>query len=146
MPAGDVVQQVWWSQWALPVHMWEAKAVTIDFFPGRLKDSCWHNGARVILRVSVSKQSHQEACNPSWRFTVNFLTNFLPQFSASKLPYPGEQRVLSACSVAMPFRTPQVPCSPLEPSCFLVQTVLHLQQKLQCKGLSIGWGFRNTTH
>lgn len=148
MPAGDVVQQVWWSQWAQPVCMWEAKAVIIDFFfsPGTLKDSCWSNGVCMSC-VSVSKQSHQEAYNLSCKFTLNFLANFLPQFPALKLPYPREQRVLSTFSeVAMPFR--DTPCSlqSLGASCFLVQNVLHLQQKLQCKGLIISWDFKNTTH
>lgn len=116
------------------------------FFPGWLKDSCLHK-AVCMSGVSVSKQSHQEAYNPSCRFTVNFLADFLPQFPALKLPYPWDQGVLSAFSeVATPFRDNPGCLQSLGISCSLVQNVFHLQQKLQCKGLSIGWEFKNTTH
>lgn len=146
------MQQVWWSHWVQPVHTWEAKAVTIDFFPREAQGFMLGTKGLVwfcMPCVSVSKQSHQEAYNPSCRFTVNFLANFLLQFPALKLPYSQEQKVLSACSeVAMPFRDTSGSLQSLGTSCFQVKNFwfLHMQQKLQCKGLSVGWDFRNITH
>lgn len=149
MPAGDVVQQVWWSQWAQPAHMWEAKAKTIDFFTGRLKDSCWHNGACLVLHVLCVcfKTKSPRGMQPFLEVYCEFPSQFPSHFPTLKLPYPWEQRVLSACSeVAMPFRDTPGSLQSLGARCFLVQDALDLQQKLQCKGLSIRWDFRNTTH
>lgn len=94
MPAGDVVQQVWSSQWAQPAHMWEAKAVTIDFFTGRLKDSCWHNGACLVLQVLCVcfKTKSPRGMQPFLEVYCEFPSQFpspLPYFEAT-LPLRAE--------------------------------------------------------
>lgn len=145
MPAGDVVQQVWWSQWAQPVCMWEAKAETIDFFPRVAEGFMFAQWGLYVWCVCFKTKSSR-GIKPFLQVYCEFPSLFPSPVPCSEA-YPRVQRVLSAFSeVAMAFRDTPGSLQSLGASCSLVKNVLHLQQKLQCKGLSIGWEFKNTTH